>query len=160
MSNIKRLRLSEFLGFLCGVLFLLSKIMPSDISLILILIYMIILPIGVVFIRIKGALPVLIIRIILPIIYLFFSGSRIISYCLDIPNVICSNYDYVEGQPQNIQVGYEHNSQTFIINGINFEIEKNIARIDTHKIYGVKYLTNSKYVIDISEVKHLWQYNP
>lgn len=115
------------------------------------------LPIGLVFIRIKKVLPAVTINIILPIIYLFFTGAKIISYGLDIPNVISSNYQYVEGQPQNIQVGYEDDSQRFTINGIRFEVGKNITRINTQKIYSVKYLTNSKYVIDIGEVKYLWQ---
>lgn len=156
MIDIKRFRLSEFLGFLCAVFFLLSQVMPSKVSFILFTISTTILPIVLILIRIKGFLPILIIRILLPLLYLNYVGSDIISYGLDIPNVVRSNYEYIEGQPQNMQVGNKNKSQKFTINSINFKIEKDITRIDTSKIYGVTYLPNSKYVIDIGEIKSSW----
>jgi hypothetical protein len=154
--NIKRFRLSEFLGFLCAVFFLLSKVTVSVISFLLFAVSTTMLPIVLIFIRIKGLLPTLIIRILLPLLYLNYVGADIVSYGLDIPNVIRSSYECVEGQPQKLQVGNKNKSQSFTINNIDFKFENVIVRIDTRKIYKITYLPNSKYVINIEEVKSSW----
>lgn len=153
---IKRFRFSEFLGFLCAIFFLLSKVTSPEIGFILFALSATILPIVLICIKIKGFLPSLLIRILLPLFYLNYVGSDIISYGLDIPNVLYSKYDYIEGQPQNLQVEYKNKSQRFTINGVKFKIERDITKIDTNKVYEVTYLPNSKYIINIKAVKSSW----
>lgn len=153
MIDIKRFRLSEFLGFLCAVTYFLSRVMSPELSFIFFLISTAILPVVLIFIRVRGYILVLIVRILLPLLYLNYVGSNIVSYSLDIPNAIRSNYAYIKGQPQNLQVGNKNRSQSFTINGTNFKVERDISRIDTRKIYEVTYLPNSKYVIEIEEAK-------
>jgi len=136
--------------------FLLSKVISPEIGFILFAFSATILPIVLICVKIKGFLPSILIRILLPLLYLNYVGSDIISYGLDVPNVLYSKYDYIEGRPQNLQVEYKNRSQRFIIDGIKFKIERDIAKLDTDKIYEVTYLPNSKYVINIKVAKSSW----
>lgn len=153
---VKRFRLSEFLGFLCAVFFLLSKIISPEFGFVLFALSTVILPIVLICVRIKGFLPSILIRILLPLLYLNYVGSDIISYGLDVPNVLYSKYEYIEGRPQNLQIEYKNRSQRFSIDGVKFKIERDIAKLDMDKVYEITYLPNSKYVINIREVKSFW----
>ncbi|MCX7923373.1 MAG: hypothetical protein N3B21_15390 [Clostridia bacterium] len=70
----------------------------------------------------------------------------------DIPNIVKSNYCTIKGNPNKVSIeGGRIRTWNFEINGVGFDIETFLYKdkIIRSQSYKVRYLPNSKYIIEI-----------
>ncbi len=90
--------------------------------------------------------------VLLILIYINLFGSMF----MDIPNLLMSKYETVEGQPKKVWQPYKSCTVHADIGGKEVEFfHESIMREkeNRQKYYHVEYLPNSNYVIDVKEIE-------